>query len=130
VTDDKNNDGCLSVLYDGACPFCAKFVMLYKLKNIFHVNLIDARGSPALVEQYHAQGYDANDGMLVLWRGRVYHGAEAMHVLAYLSNRRGIFNKLNRWIFGNQNIGRCIHPLFALVRKLVLRFLGRNPLTR
>ena len=70
--------------------------MLYRLRNnLKHVKLIDARESPSLVEHYRARGYEINDGMLVLWRGEVHHGAEAMQLLAQLSDRRGAFNKAN-----------------------------------
>ena len=129
MTAAGDGSACLSIIYDGECPFCSAFTALYRLKsNVGCVELLNAREDALLTEEYRARGYDINDGMLVLWAGQVYYGAEAMHLLSSLSGEKGGFNKLNRWAFGRQKVASRVYPVFVCVRKLALALLGRRQL--
>ncbi len=117
----------LTVIYDGQCPFCANYVRLYRLRRLVGlVTLVDARGThPALAEVRRA-GLDLDAGMAVRWQGRLYHGAEALHVLALLGSETGLFNRLNHWLFSRPKLGRWLYPAMVAGRKLSLRLLGRK----
>lgn len=129
MTEDDGSSDCLSVIYDGECPFCSRYVSLYRLRsNVKQVRLIDARENRSLVESYRARGYEINDGMLVLWGGAVYHGARAMQVLAQLSSERGTFNTINKWIFGSPKLGEYAYPIFVRLRKIALKLLNKSEL--
>ena len=39
---------------------------------------------PVLVRELRPGGMEINDGMIVMWRGHYYHGAEGMHLLSIL----------------------------------------------
>src|SRR5438270_12416212 len=82
------------VVYDGECPFCSRYVLLYQLRERGQrVHLIDARSSDPIVDEVRARDLDLNEGMVVRWRGQYYYGAEAMHLLATLAGDCSFVNR-------------------------------------
>lgn len=122
--------GEIFVVYDGECPFCSRYVMLYRIRqNVGRVHMIDARESDhPLVREISAKGLDLNNGMAVQWDGRFYYGSDALHVLAMLGSEEGIFSRINQLIFSRQKLARTIYPAMVAGRKLTLRLLGRPPI--
>jgi predicted DCC family thiol-disulfide oxidoreductase YuxK len=117
----------LWVVYDGECPFCSSFVTLYRIRQqTDHVHLIDARSGNPVVSEVRRAGYDLDVGMVVKFEGRLYHGAEAMTVLAILGSDRTIFNRLNHALFRRPRLARALYPWLVRGRLLVLRILGRK----
>jgi|SRR6516165_6472648 predicted DCC family thiol-disulfide oxidoreductase YuxK len=87
------------IIYDGDCIFCHNYARLMRLRaSLGNVELIDARGGDPTVRLDWNQGYDLNTGMLFIHRGKVYHGAEAIHILGCLSSRVFWLNRLNRFV--------------------------------
>jgi hypothetical protein len=64
--------------------------------------------------------------MVVKLRGRFYHGAEAMSILAILGSGDSWFNRLNRALFRHPRIARLLYPVLVRGRLLTLRLLGRS----
>jgi len=127
MTVTASDSNRLSVIYDGECPFCAAFVKLYALrKNIGEIELIDARTKPDLVRELRTQGMEINEGMVVIWQGHYYHGANAMHLLSILSADRGFFGGLNKFLFRNRNAAEVVYPVLATGRRVALSLLGRK----
>lgn len=128
---DESDSNRLLVVYDGDCPFCANFVKFYAIrKNAGDVELINARERPALIRELRSRGMEINDGMIVLWRGHHYHGAEGMHLLSILGSQQGIFGMLNRLLFRNKNIATAVYPVLAAGRGVTLSLLRRKPIPR
>lgn len=128
---DESDSNRLLVVYDGDCPFCANFVKFYAIrKNAGDVELINARERPALIHELRSRGMEINDGMIVLWRGHHYHGAEGMHLLSILGSEQGIFGMLNRLLFRNKNIATAVYPVLAAGRGVTLSLLRRKPIPR
>ncbi len=115
------------IVYDELCPFCSRYVLLYRIRQLVQqVHLIDARDSDhPLVKELSEKGFDLNEGMAVKWEGRIYYGADCLHVLALLGSEASAFNRLNRWLFSRQRLARALYPLLVRGRKLTLRILGR-----
>jgi predicted DCC family thiol-disulfide oxidoreductase YuxK len=115
------------VVYDGLCPFCSSYVMLYRIRELVKkVHLIDARDSEdGLVRELSRQGFDLNEGMAVKWNGRFYYGGDCLHILALLGSESSFFNRLNRWVFSRRRLSRALYPILVAGRKLTLRILGR-----
>lgn len=123
--------GSSLVIYDGECIFCQNYVRLVKLQEaIGPVELIDARSSDPRIAQYWRAGYDLNAGMLFVHRGKVYHGEDAVHVLALLSSDEGVFSRLNARMFSRQKVATALYPLLKLGRRLTLLARGRSMLER
>jgi len=117
------------VVYDGMCPFCSRYVMLYRIRQLAgRVHMIDARSDHPLVGEIRAAGLNLDNGMAVKWGGRLYHGADALHVLALLGTEDGAFNAVNRWVFRRPKLGRALYPWMVAGRRLTLRLLGRPPI--
>src|ERR1700730_11850732 len=115
------------LLYDGECPFCSRYVRLLRLKRqVELLELLNGREHPDLVEEFRRQGKDVNAGMIVVIDREVYHGDEAMTVLAALSTRSDNFNRVNARLFNSPAIARVLYPLLVALRRLVLLAMRRK----
>ena len=125
----QNGDDEIWVVYDGECPLCSRYVLLYQLRERGQrVHLIDARSEHPIVGDIRARNLDLNEGMVVRWRGQYHYGAEAMHLLATLAGDATSFNRLNRLVFSRPRLARALYPALVRGRKLLLRLLGRKPI--
>ena len=113
------------IIYDGACPFCSAYVRLHRFhEDIGPVELLSARDTDARIAYYQQQGFDLDEGMLLVMGAVVHGGAEAMHVMAACSTSSGWFNRCNRWIFSSRRLSRLMYPLLRAGRRLALLMLG------
>jgi len=117
-----------TLVYDGECPFCQRYVRLVRLRETIDVQLIDARSGGPEVDAIIAAGYNLDEGMVLELGGRFYHGDACIHTLALLSSPSTPFNRLNRWIFSSPRLAKILYPVLRLFRNLVLKLLGRKPL--
>ena len=111
----------LLIIYDGACPFCSSYVSLLRLRSHFAVELLSARSADSRIAHYRDLGYRLDDGMLAVLDGQVSAGADAMYLLASLSEPRGVLNRLQRAVFSIRGLSRCLYPWLRAGRGLVLR---------
>jgi predicted DCC family thiol-disulfide oxidoreductase YuxK len=119
----------LVVIYDGECPFCSNYVRVLTLReSAGAVHLVDARLKPALAARLRSDGYDLNQGMVALYGGRVYFGAECVNLLALLSAPSSAFNRINRAVFRSRILSRTLYPVLRCGRNLTLKLLGRRML--
>ncbi|ETX27072.1 DCC1-like thiol-disulfide oxidoreductase family protein [Roseivivax isoporae] len=119
----------ITVLYDGHCPFCASYTSMLRLRaSVGRVDLVDARSDDPRVAAARAAGHDLDAGMVVTWRGRQFHGRDAVHLLATLSAPGGILNDLQRRVFASPRRAALAYPVLARGRRLFLRLAGRPPI--
>lgn len=110
------------IIYDGECVFCQNYVRFFRLREaVGPVELLDARSGDPRVEQYWREGFDLDEGMIFVHGGRVFYGAEAVHVLARLSSPSGVFNRLNAAIFASQGVATFLYPALKFGRRLTLK---------
>lgn len=117
----------LLIVYDGACPFCTAYVALLRLRESMQVELLSARSTDQRINEFLALGYRLDDGMLLQIDDSIYVGAEAMHQLAIISNRNGIVNRMQRFVFSRKWLAQLLYPLLRSGRRLVL-LIRRVPL--
>lgn len=115
------NRESLLIIYDGACPFCSAYVSLLSLRSTFRVELLSARSEDTRVSAYREAGYRLDEGMLVVTGDAVHVGADAMFVLASLSESGGWLNGWQRMIFSRQWLARLLYPSLRLGRRFLLR---------
>ena len=97
------------ILYDGECIYCQKYTAFLKLRETLGpVELVDLRGVPEIVGALREAGLDPNDGMVFVDSAGLYHGDEAVIVLAAYSTPSGLFNRLNRMIFRHRPVARLL----------------------
>jgi len=119
----------LTVFYDGACPVCAMYMRYYRLGDAnLRVALVDLRRDVQQVAEFTAMGLDVDEGMIVKLDSQVYHGADAVNVLALLSTSASFFNRCNRWLFSRRVPARVFYPVMVAGRNLVLWLLRREKL--
>src|SRR5262245_37223063 len=81
----------LVVIYDGQCPFCSSYVRLLALrKAVGSVELVDARSGDPRVLDVNMRGFDLNEGMIAIFGGKIYYGADAVVLLSTLSGDYGL----------------------------------------
>src|SRR3954469_10770652 len=115
------------VVYDGECIFCRNFARLLRLReSVGPVELLDARAADWRVLAYQHQGYDLHQGMLFVWRGRVYHAAAAMQMLAALTSRVSWFNRFAAAVFSHPAAARLFYPVLNGGRMLLLALSGKG----
>lgn len=117
------------LIYDGECPFCSSYVRYVRLQeSIGTLTLIDARQGGDLVNSILETGLDLNEGMVLKYQDRLYHGADCINMLALMSTRSGLFNKLNALIFRSRLVSRLLYPVLRAGRNLTLKILRRRRL--
>lgn len=123
MTDKSENQ--IIVIYDNHCPFCRNYSQLIRLKStVENIVLIEARRNSVYRDEAYRLGYDLDQGMLVKFAGQFYYGADAMHILALLSDRKDWFNRFNYWIFSSAARSRLLYPTLRFCRNLWLHIVG------
>lgn len=115
-------------MYDGHCPVCDAYSRMLRIReSVGTLRLCDARQSPEVRERLEREGFDLDDGLVLDVNGVLYHGDDAMHVLATMSGRSGAFNRLNHWVFRSRSRSKAVYPLLKAGRGALLRLLGTQP---
>ncbi len=119
----------LTIIYDGECPFCSRYVAMVRLRENFGVvELVDARSDHPLVAEILAEGWNFNDGMALVQEDIRYFGPDCMNRLALLSTGSGLFNRINALLFRSKGASRLLYPVLKHGRNLTLRLMGRKPI--
>ncbi|MEE4378572.1 MAG: DCC1-like thiol-disulfide oxidoreductase family protein [Candidatus Competibacteraceae bacterium] len=129
VSPGAPKDAGVTIIYDGDCPMCRSYVTWLRLRqSAGPVQLLDARQQPALTADLYRQGLDLDKGFVVRNADQVYHGAQALNVLALMSSRSGLFNRFNYRIFRSPRLTALLYPVLVTGRRLLLKLLGRKPI--
>ena len=119
----------VTIIYDGECPLCSHYITRLRLIEKFGaVELVDAREASEAVRSWWAQGYDIDEGMIVVVDGAVHYGAEAALMLARLSSNDTLTGKLYHWTLSHPPVARLAYPLMKACRRIALRINGRKGL--
>lgn len=115
------------LVYDKQCPFCDHYSRLVRLReSVGTLMLLDAREASREMELITAAGLDIDQGMVLKVGDRLYYGDDAIHALALLSSRSGLFNRINHWVFSSHQRARVLYPLLRMCRNLLLHLLGKT----
>ena len=115
------------VIYDGQCPFCSTYVRFARLREtVGPVELVDARSGGPVIEELVSAGLDLDEGMLLKYGGRLYHGADCLNMLSVLSSHSGLINRLMALVFARPEVARLAYPMLRAGRNATLRLLGRK----
>lgn len=116
----------LTIVYDGECPFCSRYVAMLRLRNAFGtVRLVDARSDDPIAVAARAE-FDMDEGMAARIGGRWYHGADCLNLLAVASSRSGFANRMAAAMFSNPRRARILYPFLRAGRNATLALLGRR----
>lgn len=115
------------LVYDKECPACNHYCQIVRIReSVGKLKIIDARESSEVMKEITAQGLDIDQGMVLKMGGRLYYGSDAIHALALISSRSGVFNRLNYWIFKSKSLSHILYPVLRFFRNLLLKLLGKT----
>jgi len=117
----------ITIIYDGDCPLCTRYITRRRLIEVYgEVHLVNARDNSDLTKSYWALGYDLDEGMIVAVNDQIYYGPEAVMVLARLSARPSLWDRLCVRLFKRTMIAKNIYAVMKAVRNMALRLRGRK----
>ncbi|MBU1293593.1 MAG: DUF393 domain-containing protein [Gammaproteobacteria bacterium] len=115
------------LIYDKECPACHFYCQIVRIRqSVGELVLIDARDNPEVMVEVNAKGLDIDQGMVLKMDGQLYYGADAIHLLALLSGRSGVFNRLNYWLFSSKKVAAILYPVLRSFRNVLLKLLGKT----
>jgi predicted DCC family thiol-disulfide oxidoreductase YuxK len=115
------------LIYDKECPACHFYCQIVRIRqSVGELVLIDARENPEVLKEVTAKGLDIDQGMVLKMDGQLYYGSDAIHLLALLSGRSGVFNRLNYWLFSSKKVAAILYPILRYCRNLLLKILGKT----
>lgn len=115
------------LVYDKQCPACDYYCQVVRIREtVGELRLVDARKSSAVMDEITSQGLDIDQGMVLKMGDRLYYGSDAIHALALISSRSGIFNRLNYWMFKSRMLSHFFYPILRFFRNLLLKLLRRT----
>ncbi|QIL88443.1 DUF393 domain-containing protein [Microbulbifer sp. SH-1] len=122
---------CMQVFYDGECPLCSQYTIKLGLeKAVGLVELINLRERPEMLAWLKSKGVDPDLGMVVFHANRLYHGADAMRLLARLSSAPNVIVYFFNMLLSNSVISAVLYPFLRIGRNLLLLLLGHTSLSR
>ncbi|MEM8788700.1 MAG: DCC1-like thiol-disulfide oxidoreductase family protein [Pseudomonadota bacterium] len=116
----------LTILYDGECPFCSRYVAMVRIRETYDVRLLDARTHPEAVARHRAAGRDIDDGMIVEVGDHVHYGADAIAFLSAVSGPWGALNRVFAWLFRSRRVTRMLYPVMKIGRRATLLLMRRS----
>lgn len=120
-------DKQILLIYDKECPACHFYCQIVRIRqSVGELVLIDARENPEVLQEVTAQGLDIDQGMVLKMNGQLYYGADAIHLLALLSGRSGVFNRLNYWLFSSKKVAAILYPILRSCRNVLLKILDKT----
>ena len=114
-------------VYDGDCPLCTAAAQALRIrKAVGNLNLVDARhdSDHPILGEIQAQKLDLDQGMVIKFGDTLYHGADALNMMALLGTGQGWFNRLNALLFRSRWLAAICYPPMRAARNLLLRLSG------
>ena len=115
------------LVYDRECPACNAYCQLVRIRDsVGDLRILDARENSEVMAEITGRGLDIDQGMVLKMGERLYYGADAIHALALIGSRSGLFNRMNYWMFKSKTASSILYPVLRLFRNLLLKLLGKS----
>tara|TARA_B100000965_G_scaffold43047_1_gene31552 strand:- start:96 stop:497 length:402 start_codon:yes stop_codon:yes gene_type:complete len=114
-------------IYDGECPFCNHFSQLLELKSSLpSFEVLDGRKNLPLLYQLYKQGYDLNKGAILINKGTIMHGADAINwICSEIKEPNDSLLEILRIIFTSNKRASLLFPILLWGRRLSLTLKGK-----
>lgn len=121
------NEEEVLLVYDKECPACNNYCQVVRIReSIGRLKIIDAREESDILKEITVKGLDIDQGMVLKIGGQIYYGPDAIHMLALISRKSDLFNRINYWIFKSNKLSHVIYPLLKFYRNVLLKILGKT----
>jgi predicted DCC family thiol-disulfide oxidoreductase YuxK len=123
----KENHNEAYIVYDGECPMCRTGVRNFALRDSSHalqrINGRTETNHPVILE-IRDRRLDIDRGMILKYRGKLYHGADALHVMSSIAARTNWVWRVNATLFRSKPMAQLCYPLLRLIRNTLIRIKG------
>ncbi len=125
--DASHQASDIFLVYDKECPACDLYCKLIRIReSIGKLILVDARKPGSFMGKITAARLDIDQGMVLIVGDRMYYGVDAIHTLAIMGTRSGIFNRLAYWCFKSRAVSSVVYPVLRSCRNLLLKILRKT----
>jgi predicted DCC family thiol-disulfide oxidoreductase YuxK len=115
------------LVYDKECPACNAYCQIVRIReSVGDLKIIDAREQSDILDEITTQGLDIDQGMVLKMGDQLYYGSDAIHTLALISSRSGIFNRFNYWMFKSKAMSSWLYLVLRFFRNLLLKILRKT----
>lgn len=106
---------------------CESYCQLVRIReSVGELKIVDARERSEALDEITRRGLDIDQGMVLKMGDRLYYGSDAIHALALIGTRSGVFNRINYWLFRSRTVSRVLYPVLRFFRNLLLKILGKT----
>tara|TARA_Y100001968_G_C19301894_1_gene689523 strand:+ start:230 stop:625 length:396 start_codon:yes stop_codon:yes gene_type:complete len=118
----------ISFIYDGECPFCNHFAELIELKSgLKDIQLINGRKNLAMLTSLYKQGYDLNEGAILINNGQILQGSIAINwICSQINSPSDTLLKILSMVFASKKRSEILFPLLVWSRRFILLFKEAN----
>jgi len=117
----------LLLVYDKECPACNNYCQMVRIRDsVGKLELIDAREDTPILREITEAGLDIDHGMVLKMGDTLFYGPDAIHALALISSRSGIFNRLVYWVFKSKAVSAVLYPVLRFGRSILLKLLRKT----
>ncbi len=115
------------LVYDKECPACDNYCQLVRIRqSVGDLVIVNAREASEVMDEITHRQLDIDQGMVLKMGGQLYYGADAIHALALISSRSGLFNRFNYWVFKSQRASALLYPILRFFRNGLLKLLRKT----
>lgn len=114
-------------IYDGDCPICNLAANALRIRqDVGSLLLVNARtqAKHPLLDEINALKLNLDEGMIVKFNGRFYHGADALHLMALIGSDKGWFNRMNAFLYRSKTIATILYPSMRATRNTLIWLKG------
>jgi len=91
---------------------------------------VNVRDDDPLVRELWRDGYDLDEGMMAIYGGTRYYGADCLVLLSALGSGSNLFSRACAVVFRYPRIAGALYPVLKFGRSVTLAALGRSRLNR
>ena len=122
-----SNNESIWFVYDGECPICQMGADLYKLRqSVGELHVVDARTEKdhPIMQEINQAGLNLDEGMVIKYSNQLYHGDEALYIMAMLGADEGWFNCVNNTLYKSKILAKLCYPFMKAARNVALKLKG------
>ncbi len=119
----ENKEGVWFV-YDGECPICTHAAEALRIKQKYGaLYTLDARAAEPdiLIQEINRLGLDLDEGMVIYFNNRFYHGKEALKFMANHGEIKTPFMFVFKGVFWSSALSRLAYPWLRGTRNYLLK---------
>tara|TARA_Y100001970_G_C14258583_1_gene877595 strand:+ start:13034 stop:13435 length:402 start_codon:yes stop_codon:yes gene_type:complete len=119
-------DKKIKFIFDGDCPFCNYFGELLELRTkLNNLEILDGRKNLPLLTKLLKQGYDINNGAILIMDKQILSGANAISfICSKIDNPSMGLLKVISLIFKSKKRSSLIFPILVISRRIILFLKG------